>query len=104
MNACKRYLTNKRYLAKQNLLANIHKEIAPKLQAMRKAESDTYSNRHGLENSPELDGRKASLPDIFRLAMPGRDANPEMEEREAALARAISHDHADESLARPVRW
>lgn len=39
MNRLNQWRANQAYKAKQNLLANIHKEIAPVLRAMRQADS-----------------------------------------------------------------
>jgi hypothetical protein len=53
MNALKRYLNAKRYVAKLNLLARIHTEIEPQLAALRKADdllNGTNQESRGIEN------------------------------------------------------
>lgn len=102
MTALKRYLMAKQYKAKENLLAKIHREIEPTLEAMRQAESDTYANRHDLENSPELYGHKIIVPDAYRLASNGNSADCEISEMDRRRIHASSHDHSTESMLKPA--
>ena len=55
MNAFKRYKSAKKYAAKCNLLTNIHKAIAPALQAMRNA-SDLLDRCTRTSNGIEAQG------------------------------------------------
>jgi hypothetical protein len=74
------------------MLATIHAVTDPIIAQTRQAElaMDSYTERHGIENSPELYGRECSRMAIYSLAtMLGGSCDVEVSEVESGLLASV---------------